>query len=362
MQRVPVEGEEAFGFRSYRLDVIGWVLALLPTIALGLLWGLRSYSVGIDTYRYVERYLSGGWTISDFFAPGYMFIVYICRLLSPDSYSLLFTAMGLLSGFFLTRGLVKYSSNPWFGFLIILSFGYVMEGFNQYRQLLAMVLILNSLGPLNQGSAKGFAAWVLAAASIHTTALIFVPVWFFRHYKVTFTGIALVSLLSVVLFAIFPKLSGFLAAIPYYGSYIGSVFDDAGTAATWLNCLFRTGLLLFIVSLFKKSGRESSLVCPLVVILLFGLVFQVGSLASTVLGRICSYFVIFYAIALPDALNEIDRKTVRWLLTVFFIGLFWTLLVINIQAKFPYEKYRYSLYSDERLMLVSRYQSPISIN
>lgn len=347
-------GVASFINTSARMDVgKEWEYRYLSRVAcviagglIALLIGLRAYDVGTDTSQYVRNYNSiiEGSDVYRVEAPLYYLINYVVGALSNGSYTALFLLEGMLFSFFLLRGILRSSPMPWLSLLIFCCFGFTLEAVNQYRQILACVILLNSFEAYERNQTKVFVAWVLLAAGFHISSLLFLLILPARSLHLSAGKCLLYGSLFLVIGAALSILRPLLAQIPFYGSYIGSSIDSAASLTSMLNVGFRWALFLYLLKerpRIESAFPGSSSLYPIIFV---GVLFQELVLFSSVFGRIPTYFISFLVLLIPCYVEcqSRSRSLKLFLVLICFIALF-----TFDQLLSDYSDYTYTFYFDK---------------
>lgn len=126
-----------------------------------------------------------------------------CFTDSTVVYTLVISAItvGLLFRFF-----VKYSEIPWITILLFVCLGHYFATFNLIRQLLAVAIVLNGIPFLCRKKWGAYIVVALAAAMIHRTALVMLPMGLVLTRKVTKTYIICLMLGTAAMWMLLPDI------------------------------------------------------------------------------------------------------------------------------------------------------------
>ena len=118
---------------------------IVPVLIFSITFGLR-YGVGIDYYTYLQSYYDSPEIVQDYYEPGYVFLLDICKYISIGP-ELFFTLLAFLQIFFIYYAF-NYLPRKAVVFLpVYLIFtGLAMAGFmNNIRQTIALALFIFSI-------------------------------------------------------------------------------------------------------------------------------------------------------------------------------------------------------------------------
>lgn len=230
-------------------------LPIVAMLSLSIVSGLRDYSVGTDTRIYVERYSSIGNTdwmdlfyISDFYKFEYGFSA-ICKMLYliNDDYSLLLFFTSLWIGLLYYICINEYSKYPLLSILIFYCWGFWASSMNIVRQMMIIPLLYISIGSAVRREFKKFILVVVIASFIHTSALVFIPIYFLINKKIDIKFIWLtICFTLLVLFWGNDILSSLLASTGY------SIYFHSYQTASGLNTLILLILILVLSFILRK--------------------------------------------------------------------------------------------------------------
>ncbi len=181
--------------------------------------------------------------------PGYFLLNF---LLSRISSNPLIACYGIAALIILLRMLAvyKHSSSYWVSIMTYISYGYFMYSFCTFRQELASSIMLFAIPFLQKKKPIPYLLIVLLAASIHSSVLMFIPVYFFARLPINKITLSLYS--AGVLFILFfsePVLNLVIRYIPALSAYGPDSYFMQGRP--WLYILFPVTFL--IIALLLKN-------------------------------------------------------------------------------------------------------------
>lgn len=337
--------------KNKKIDKKKWYL-ILAIGYLTLLAILRSTTVGIDTARYYRIYTKIAQQADLFKCFERIniengFILY-CYFLSRISSSprLLLIVSNTFMFFSVGRFFYKHSedvSMSVYMFFTLTLFDFFLSGL---RQSIAIAILLYAYDALLNHENKKFLILVIIAAQFHTSAIIFLVVYFIYQFKSTKTYLAIAYGLSTAFFLIWPIiLKVILLIIPRYSYYLG---DSELAARGRLGILFKLVMYLIIIlggELLKrkkhieKITKEKQFLTRLV----FGLpAIAIVALNASVTTRLFRYLEIFLCIFLPNIISQLDRKDAKKIKIFYLLLLIGYALIIHIfrtpswQVTYPY--------------------------
>lgn len=335
-------------------DVRATMLVFLAAAPIVLLVGLRSVEVGPDTYTYVVHYFEVGagrsGALDMNFSPLYWLFVKASYAICGSNWTGFLLIEGALVCLFLFLALWRTCRVPWLGLLVFVCFGFAFEFVNQYRQFLACAILLYAFPDYAEGRVVRYALWVLAASGIHPAALVMLAAIPLRGVELDMRVVA-ASLVGMLLIgANFGAIESLVSRIPYFGAYVGSVYDYEISANTVFNFLFRAGLFLF---LYYKRGPIVELSPGMKYaypILLLGVLLQSAAVSSTAFGRLPTFAICHFALLVPAAYQAFKPGSLlRYAIVLVLCALF----MANLALK-DYGSYRYETVFDSNLRIAER--------
>ena len=318
-------------------------------VTLGLFLGLRE-GVGTDYYDvYVKSFESIALGGESRFEPGFTALLKIISFLRLD-YHWMFLVVAFFTIGLVYRAVFKIAGSSIWAVFIFLVGGLFFFSTNGIRQALAVAILLNALPYVYKGEALKYSLVVFSAALFHSSAIVFLPLYFFRNWKLnswktvmTVIGVGVFAgLISQIILGIasslFPQIRTYTAIEHLSSQYLASGNIDFSDMALcvipfMLYCCFRKTL----------GGRAKELDFPFL-ILLFGVLVCLMSGTVSLYSRLAVYFSSFAVIALPQLFYELDRKEVpgRLPAKVFYaVFLFTSSLYLfgslNFSNVIPYE-------------------------
>lgn len=302
-------------------------LTVFCTLLLVCIQGLRHETIGVDSYRAYRHFfesVSGGFATlldktdyrSTGFEPGFVFLTKLIKTLNEDTQFYIFTCSAL-SIIPIAYLIYKYADNIPFAFIIFSSLMVYHFGFSGIRQFLAIGLTAISFDCVTHKRLLWFIVFVLFAASVHSSAILFLlayPLYHKLHLSLTkmlFVVLG-VSLCFIFLESIVLGLTKILFGGEKYMGYVSN------TSVKSYNLM-----LLFAGLLFFTYLTTNKRVVPLRSMILLAVVFQSTGLISTTASRMSLYFIPYISLALPMTTNTIKNKGIIELIWIAFFIFFY---------------------------------------
>ncbi len=224
-----------------------------------------------------------------------------------------------LSGpYFIIR---KYSKNYFLSILFFISIGTYHIQFYVIRQAMALSLLLFSIKYLEERKFFKYLMLVICASLFHTSAIIFLPVYFLSYIKIDkkfvmfYTSIIILSLIFKDQLA-----SLILNNSGYYSIYSGTRFD-AGSEGQWkfIQYLLIAAFSLFFTKNNNKKDKDFNFNNSMLWILLINLYILLVSMGSIIIDRLSYYFCFPAFIYTINVTENINSKKLRIVIKMLFV-------------------------------------------
>lgn len=300
--------------------------SIISGFFLFLLMGLRHYSVGNDTGRYLQRFngilpeINLG--LFEYEEWGfYLFNVILSKLkLSNQGYLMITSLVVVVSFMFFYY---RYSKNIPLSLFLHLTIGLFTMSMSGIRQTLAIVVSMLAFHFMKKNKFIYFFLAVIIAQSIHNTAIIFLPVYFIRNLKISQKrGVLLLGLTSLILLFrqwLVPIIS-LLSPDHYLDRY--ELLSDSFRVNPMIIVIaaaIPAASILLWKEVEKLDHQEYILFSNLFFLSCLNLFYNILSLNSNMLGRLSFYFIPYITILIPNIISIIGNKKFRmiaWYLAI----------------------------------------------
>ena len=196
------------------------ILAFLPMTFVSVF----RYKVGTDWTIYDDyfHWISEG--KDKFSEPLFNLLNRVIYIFTKDSWWL-FAICALLIGCLTFKAFMEQSVNPVFSILIFVLSGDYFNSQNQIRQALAMAIFLYAMKYIKERNMKKYFFFIVIAMLIHTSAIVYVPLYFLYGLKVNARLLGTIYAGIVVLLPIMKKLMVFLVSKTKYSWYFESRYN-----------------------------------------------------------------------------------------------------------------------------------------
>lgn len=321
--------------RQLLLMIMGFIGLIIILVA-----GLRT-DTGTDWFNY-KYYFS---TIENIpfmrsaMEPGYEILVRSFKLVFGQDYTpfLLFfaTCIVTITYFFL----YKYSPFPIFSIFLLMSYSMVGSGFG-VRQDLAICFSLIAFTFIEQRQVYKFLGIMLLAATIHNSALAFVPAYWIYTFKWNALYVVICVTILVVAVAFSDKilnLFGTVIASRKIQLYMEEGMEkvDNSYMALIKGLSGRLFFLTILIWFVKYRGEENELFNGIFNLYVFGIMlFIIFSPISIIFGRLARYYDIYQIVLIPLAYRDASRlfKIAIFLFVTSFSALKFSSSILNDPA------------------------------
>ncbi len=301
---------------------------ILSFIAITLLAGLRSYSVGADTSNYVSNFLrtrNNSLILGDLrFEIGYQYYVKFVALITGNAQIFLLITAAIVNGLY-ARFIYKYSKSLFLSTIFYVTIGHFLFQLSGIRQAMAMAICTFAIDYALERKPIKFVIAVVIASLFHSSALVYIPIYLMTGKVSRKTGlISIMSLVVIVLFG--DRLFQYAFNVADYEKYGRNV--TVATSGGWTIIIILSFTLLLTIinnSCFDRSNidREDQFFLFLLTI---GLGLYILRYQMRAAERVSNYFRIALIILLPNSLTRLpdDRaKTmIEFVSCLLCIGLF----------------------------------------
>lgn len=291
------KGDEGRGKLINRSTLCGIFLMLF------LLSALR-FQTGNDYPRYEEifRRIWGGWVVPTEW--GFNRIIKGFQyLMGETSYILFFAIFAFFTTWFMLRALYRLSEKFAFSFFLFMAFGYYFNSMNTMRYYLAVSIAMWAIGFVHRKEYGKFVIAILAAALVHKSVLLVIPIYLLANLTWKLWAIIAVSVLGVS--GLFLGNFYLKLILILYPSYQNTEYLEGGTSfANILRCALVAG---FCILCWKQTWRENRQL-RMYMRLNFGalLLYLCGSFIPEV-SRIGTYMTVTQVFLIPGIIESLPK-------------------------------------------------------
>ncbi|MCI6119903.1 MAG: EpsG family protein [Prevotella sp.] len=288
------------------------IQAVLCFLLLWLIQGLRHSSVGIDSvtsYRPYFESLSVSWdSLFDFkdsfanFEIGYIVFNKLFKFFISTDPQLFILACSFISIAPIAWVIYKYSPNIIFSFWVYASFQLYHFGFSGIRQSIAIGICTLAYNFIVQKKIPVFIALVLLASTFHTSAILFLPAyWIYHKLNMSPKMLVVYILMIFVLMFTVKSVAITLVSLIFGGKQYLGALEESAVPSYNLLIIF---ILIFISTYISRNEELAKLRS----FVLMTVAFQTLGLFTTHATRIGYYYFVFFALAIPYAIETSNLK------------------------------------------------------
>ena len=299
---------------SYRIWAI-W--SFLP---LFLISAFR-YKVGTDYEPIYEEYFyainSGE---AEFSEIGFNLINKITYWIAKDP-ALMFAVVSFFTIMFMYLAFYQQSVNVSYSIaFFVLSTAY-FNSMNQIRQTLAMSIFLYAMKYIYSRKPVKYFLWILLAFSMHTSAILYVPIYFIYNLRVNIKVHVMILAAVIVSTPIMQKLVLIVIRMTPYAWYLESVYSENGFSL--IQFLFCGVILVLLYFCYLNSTElEDKEMNLMLYMYLFAMVFVTYSAAIPQSNRLVISMTVITPLIVPRALLRIKERGRRIGMLCIFLGVF----------------------------------------
>lgn len=311
--------------------ILGEILAILILTFITFMIGLR-YEVGIDYHNYSLDFDVYYNKVS--FEYIFYTIRYAVKMLFDKFYVLTFI-MILTSNVYIYLGLKKRKIQGIYLILALMIYSSSMAiiFMNIMRQGVSIAIFFYSSVFIKERNFKKYFFYILLGAGFHLSILFLLPLYLLPNIKFKKASffVAIISAYLLVYLRFVNYIINFIAyRVPFYSKYYNHQYllnDDVNllSLGVLLNVVF-----FYLLILFSTEDENRKLDKTYYEI---GLLLNIMTIATFMIGRIGVYFSIFGIVAIPQLIESIRDRRLRRLLFILAvlvsIGLFSQNFILN---------------------------------
>lgn len=305
-------------------------------------YGLHDLAFYIDGFNEVSRhdfsYIFGGFVTTIKANTGWHILCKVLSFIWSDYFIMLFVVSSIiLYGYYYTTK--KYSPIYWLSVLLFLT-GTYFQSLYVIRQHLAIAITLFSFPFIINKKLFPYLLIIGLAFSIHSTAIIFLPVYFICNSQIGIKWVAL--LISVGAILVFGQLHSYTslflesASISGYESYLES---EAQT--NWKMGAYLAALLLFRVFIMRGNCLNEGIDNLLTVLLFLASLIGLAGIGLSFTSRLNMYFSATTFLSIPNTASYITNKTIRILYITVLLAFNVYMLLFGQHGSWDIIQYRF---------------------
>ena len=321
--------------KDYRIFLVWLVLFLLIAF--------RDESVGRDYQTYIEameRVATNNERYYDFtwLSLGFRLLIKLIAFTGLKPFLVAHIVSAIIAAitiYFFLKAIISLSINPALSLLILFSFCYIFQSMNQFRQMMAVSIILYSYKYINC-DIKKYILLVIFASLFHTSAIIMLPIFLLKKVKLNQITIMFYLCIAIAVPMLWIYIKKIIS-LTSYGYYVGwEQYDTSLTISTILNLIVRVHLIIICLSVRKRVLAENKKGYILYHMVILCTIFQIVSVYITMFSRLTTYFYEFYILLLPEVFKAIKSyftKNSQIFIDIIIISALVVYQVVYFQAQ-----------------------------
>ncbi|MER2169273.1 MAG: EpsG family protein [Psychrobacillus psychrodurans] len=316
-------------------------LFIIVIIFLALISGFRS-SIGdtgyyMYSYKFLNNNLSEVFLTNEF---GFSFIQFILKKITTNpQFFLVITSLITISLIFIT--LYRYSKILSLSIFLFIASGIYISSMNGLRQFLVAAIIFFSISLIINNKKWKYIILILLLSTIHTSALVMIPVYFIVRQKAWSKRIFILITCSIILFLGFNSLFDYFSNIfqyTQYGNYIGTFGTETYSGANKIRIIV-AAVPLILSFIYKNILMEKLSHYNIYVnFALLNFIIMLFASYNWIFARLGIYFDLYNLILLPAIIRYcFDKKQ------TILVG-YLTIALYTIYFYYQVEPYTYTSY------------------
>ena len=337
-----------------------WFALVIACTTLWFFMALRNESVGVDTKYYCHvftqfadipisevfsatTYATDLKTWSFDFEPGYRLLNKLVSLVCPSAQTIIVFNSFLIM-LLLYRLIRNHSPDYMMSIWLYITLGVYQTEMNVTRNAIAILLVYNAFRYAQKGAVWKYVLCCLAASTIHSAALIFIPIyWVLRTVRLDEKKSALLILSGGVISAVFPVIRPVaLGLVPnQFDKYLAANSNKAEALLVGVFYAVLVALVCFAMTRKERSRVVNECSIGVTMFVLNMCLFSL-TLSLKYAARGAALFGPYLIILLPQMLERIEsrgRRTLVKAVVVLVCGCQYImrLCINNIGGTMPYQ-------------------------
>lgn len=327
------------------------VFLIACSIQISLIAGTRTINTGTDTvvyFNFFQRtlYVESVRDILGSFEPFYSLLCWTVGKMGLN-FLWLNTIMAALTMYFYSKAVYRMSSNVYLSMILYVFCCMFYQMMNQYRQMLAMAIVLYAISLLQYGMVRRYTVWILTAALFHYSALVALILIPLAKVDIKKRTIEIYSIVILGFPLVQRALFGIIAFTPY-ARYVGRSYERHMQMSTVYNLAVRVMLLIGCLFFLRKIKEHSTNCCINITyhMIFICTVIQMMTTQSSLFGRITTYFFYAYFILIPEIATygfaKQNNKKIAMFVVVILFALYHWIYTSNANIVPDYSSYLFT--------------------
>lgn len=270
----------------------------------------------------------------------YKLIIKLGNLLYPSNYQVIFILTALLIVSFSFLYIFNRSYNVPFSILLFTLTTFFNFSMNGMRQAIATSIFLFATKYIVEARPLRYFVWILIAIGFHTSAIVFLPIYFIRNFRLSNIRLVVFLLSVLVIYEFKGLMFVIINKFGIYTEYLGSYYGTGNNKILVLNILMLCLILFVALTKGWKILEKNNLNVDANILLYFILV-QVLSEGIPNSSRLLMLLLPIAITLVPNFINELNDLILKYLGSIVMIGCFayyfiFNILINNFQGTLPY--------------------------
>ena len=291
---------------------------ILITIAFVLIAGLRKRNIGIDTTTYYRSFLAYkniSWSrlsLDIFEEPGYKILNWTIANGFHGDFQMLLMFEAIIAIVPVSMLIYHHSDNPAMSYFFYLAFGFFTFALSGIRQSIAIGFTIIAFLQISKKKPLKFLLFVFLAMLFHQTAIITLPMYWLRRFKISIKNTLLFLVMGIVMYIFRSPIMAFLNELST--NYYYTV--ETGGELQFLFIILMLVSALFMISEFVNGNPINCVVFFLIATT--ASIFWVLKM-NPAMFRLYFYFYIYSIIYIPNQIKSLKTSALRSGFTIGYL-------------------------------------------
>ena len=323
--------------------ILGNIIVFLPAVLI-IAFRYRFASDYYGTYKHCFEYVlyGGGYSSGEIIEPGYKLLNKLTILFTDKYYWCMFIS-GIITYIILSYGIYKNSECYSLSILFMFISNIYFDSSNLVRQLIAFAILSVAMNYIKKERFISYFICILIASLFHTSTWIMLPLYFLHKFRIKKWLLLLLILSPIVLSKLYINIAENITVyIGRYNLYQNLIEDNNGN-------LDLGNFILFIVALicsvfWEKENINSKMANFYHNIIVMGVITSCLSYYIPLASRVTVYFKLSLIFYLPELINKISDKNIRFLVNTSVISIYtgyfiYSVFIANWYEAIPYKTF-----------------------
>lgn len=250
---------------------------------------------------------------------------------SVNDFQGMIVLVAFLSYFFLFKAIYEQSISVPLSLLVFFISTAYFASLNQLRQAISMPMMLYAYKYIRDKKPLPYFFWCIVASLIHTSSLVYLPIYFIARFKPTLRRYVTIFGLCIVTLPVLQILLEVLINYTKYSWYSTSVFNTGGEANNFYLLGFVFQLVMLVIMAYYRftSDEEDPTYDGLLNSYFLSVVMLLFTPVLSQVLRISQCFGYCQILLVPRMINREKNRTRRIVLYILIVGLYMAKLLYD---------------------------------